>query len=152
MAVVLDTCVILDCLLENRSRHADAVRLAKALQECGEVALIPMNACFEITSGICCEKRTQGKTPKLGELEDLPCKQKLIPIDTDFLRDYFFDPLGRGQLIDLKGGDMILVAMALRHGATLITEDKKMGKVARDLGVRVQSIAEYLALTAAAAK
>ena len=146
MAIVLDTSVIIDCLLAHRPRHANAVKLANVLRERGEVALIPMNAFFEIVSAVSCDKRTSGAPPKTGELEELPCQQQLIPIDADFLRDYFFDPLNRGQLIDLKGGDMVFVAVALRHDATLITEDVKMGRVARKLGVRVQSITECLAV------
>jgi len=85
MAVVLDTSVIIDALLEHRPRHAIAVKLVAALRDRGEVVLLPMNVVFEITSAVSCEKRIRGTPPKLCVHKELPCEIQLIPIDNDFL-------------------------------------------------------------------
>jgi hypothetical protein len=59
--------------------------------------------------------------------------------------DYLVAPAKQGKIIDLKGGDMIFVAIALGLAITLITEDRRMGKKAKQLGFIALSISEYLA-------
>jgi predicted nucleic acid-binding protein len=144
MALVIDTSVMIDMLIEHRPRHEEAIEFAHLISRMDEIALTPMHMFFELLSAVMCEKRTHGAPPKTGEFEGLPCRQQSIPIDNDFLRDYLFEPMSKGEFIDLGAGDMIIVAVARKHRVPLITEDKKMARISKELGVDVCSIQEYM--------
>jgi predicted nucleic acid-binding protein len=146
VAVVLDTSVIIDSFAPHRPRHASAQRLVHLLKENGHEVLLPAHALLEMTSAIMCEKKRLGVPVKGLKVDQaLPCQLHMIYIDKTFVNDYFLEPLSRGQFIDTAGGDMVFVAVARKHAVPLITEDVKMAKVARAVGVNALTIAEYLA-------
>ena len=104
-----------------------------------------MHAMFELVSAIQSDKRSKGAALNLGEFgKKLPFRFDLISIDYDFFNHYLLDPLSQDQLIGLKAGDMIFVSLASGKKATLISEDERMIKVARSVGVRAVTTDEYL--------
>jgi len=144
--VVLDTSVLMNCLFSDRPQHTEAVQLAKYLGMLGSIAFVPAHAYFELVSAAACHKRVDGKPLTLGSFKKmLPFGWFVVAIDLAFVNEYLITPAAAGILIDLKGGDMIFVALALRHQLTLITEDVKMMRVARQVGVPAMRITEYLA-------
>jgi predicted nucleic acid-binding protein len=62
-----------------------------------------------------------------------------VPIDLAFVTKYV-----RGEVPDLKSGDMIFVMLAKVDGLDLITEDGRMISEARRLGTSAYTIGEYL--------
>ena len=101
-----------------------------------------MHGFFEITSAIMCEKRLSGGKGLKGNdsiSENAPIRFIHIPIDLEFVTKYAI-----GEVPDLKSGDMIFVAFARAEGLDLVTQDDKMYKEARRLGVAVYRPDEYL--------
>jgi predicted nucleic acid-binding protein len=141
--VILDTSVMMDILLKDREAHDEAARLAKHLIERNVPIAMPMHAFFELTSAIMCEKRTHGGSLVNSAAEVLNENRQLkmvpVPIDLAFVNKY-----ATGEAPDLRSGDMIFVVLAKVDGLDLITEDDKMLKEAKRLGVSAYRIAEYL--------
>jgi predicted nucleic acid-binding protein len=71
--------------------------------------------------------------------ENDPLQITPIPIDETFVTKYY-----AVDLPYLKAGDLIFVAMAKGDGSVLITEDDTQYKKAKEAGVTVYRIKEYL--------
>ena len=143
--VVLDTAVLMDRLFSDRRQYTEAVRLAQRLADLRSTAFIPAHAYFELASAVACQKRVHGKPLTLGVFKRmLPFEWFVVSINLAFVNEYLISPLADGVFIDLKGGDMIFVALAHRYGLRLITEDSKMLSVARQIGFTAMRISDYL--------
>ncbi len=144
--IVMDTCVIFDLLFSERERHADAKKLAELLCKASRHAIIPAHAFFEIVSALAAEKRRrQAPLTAVGSRTALlPFPNTVVSIDLAFVNDYLIAPLASGRFINVSGADMIFVAIALKHGLTLISEDEPLRKRAKDSGVSAMSVSEYI--------
>src|SRR5688500_887924 len=119
--VVLDTSVLMDCLFEDRAGHENAVRMACELAPQYVTAFVPAHSFFELVSAVSCHRRVDQKPLALGALgKALPFEWVIVTIDLAFVQEYLIAPAAAGVLIDLKGGDMIFVALAFRHNLTLM--------------------------------
>ncbi len=143
--VVLDTCVLVDLLIDERPRHALAKKLAEALASSNRNVFIPAHAYFEFVAAILCERRQLGAPPTLVGKRSalLPFSNVVVSIDDAFVTDYLAATMDK--LMDVRGGaDMIFVAIAARHGIRLISEDERMIAAAQKAGVRATNIATYM--------
>jgi predicted nucleic acid-binding protein len=144
--VVLDTSILMDCLFTERLGHARAVLVARTLQRQGWSVFIPAHFYFELVSAILCERRVRSRLLAIGELKGrIPFPYYVVTLDERFAIDYLIPPFAAGQVIDLKGGDMIFAALALGQRMPLITEDRKMRAEVLRLGGWCFTIEEYLA-------
>jgi len=133
--VVLDTSVLMDCLFLDRPGHTQAVNLAKVLKGEKSTVFIPAHYYFELVSGVLCEKRVRKQALSLGEFKrQLPFEPFIVTIDERFVIDYLIRPVADGNVIDLKGGDMIFAALALGLQIPFITEDRKARNKVREIG------------------
>jgi len=101
-----------------------------------------MHAAFEFMAAIRNEVRQLGgrhSSWAAGSDEDERIDIWPVPIDSEFLATY------RTQnLPDMKAGDLLFLAMAAGDGQALITEDDDLIRKARQAGLPVFRIADYL--------
>lgn len=144
--VVMDTCILMDLLFAHRPAHLQAKRLAEVLNASQCTVFLPAHSYFELVSAMACQKRHSLNTPVLvGKREELlPFHTVVVSIDLQFVEDYLIWAAREGHVIDLKGGDMIFVALALRQKIALLSEDEKLRKAARKHDVAAFGIDEYL--------
>lgn len=144
--VVLDTCVIVDLLIQERPRHETAKLLAAMLGASGCTVFIPAHAWFEIVSALLAEHHRKGAPQTfVGRRSNLlPFNNVIVAIDEAFVTTLLIEPLLDGVLIDVAGGDMIFAALALKHGMTLISEDEKLLKRAKKVGVSAVDVETYM--------
>lgn len=147
--VVLDTCVVGDLLFHERPRHESAVKLAAVLGETKRTALIPAHAYFELVCLAGSERRRANNTPltAVGKRSALlPFEHTVVAIDLNFVQHYLLDLAASAPaLFEVRGGaDMIFAAIALRHGAVLISEDAALLRTALASGVDAVDIQTYL--------
>lgn len=122
------------------------MQLTEHLAAKNRTVFIPAHCYFELVSAVLCEFNNERKLLPIGKFKSsLPFQTFIVTIDERFTMDYLVAPANQGKIIDLKGGDMIFVAIALGLAITLITEDRRMGKKAKQLGFIALSISEYLA-------
>lgn len=143
--VVLDTSVLMDCMFAERPRHGRAQDLVAWLAQTRRRVFIPAHSYFELMSAILCEYRRLQKPLTLGKAgAALPFEFFVVTIGLAFVSEYLLTLTGSGKVVDLKGGDMIFAALALRHGLPLITEDARLAKVTRSHGGDACDVDEYL--------
>ena len=138
----MDTSVLVDIALTTRSRHADAVVLAKCLRKLGITIRAPMHVAYEFMSAVRNEVHQSGgrhSSSAAGSNETERIDIWPVPIDAEFIERY---PTGR--LPDVRSGDLLFLAMAIADGQPLITEDQDLLKKARQAGASAFTITEYL--------
>ena len=74
----------------------------------------------------------------------MPFPTVVVSIDLTFVNDYLIAALAAGQLIDTRSGDMIFVAIALKHKLVLVSEDARLLDGARSLGVIAMDADTYV--------
>jgi predicted nucleic acid-binding protein len=137
--VVLDTGVIVDIFVKNRTRHDDAKRLAEFLIRRDIPVRAPMHALFELTAAI---RQTVMNGPVRGNegiTEVHPLRIEYVTMDLPFFNRYF-DP----SIPYLKAGDLVVVCLAKGDNAILISEDDRQYAAAEASGVEVYRIAAFL--------
>lgn len=146
--IVLDTSVLMDYLFQDRDRHQVAVELVEVIASDKRMVFIPAHFYFEFISATLCEHRVRQAPLALKNNKDIsrvfPFETCIVSIDIKFVNESFLTLLTAKKFIDLKGGDMIYVTLALSQQITLISEDKKMLDVARKLGTKAMCIEEFL--------
>ena len=142
--IVIDTSVVLDIMLATRSRHSDAKEIGKYIINSGLKVRMPMRGMFEImcaTVNVKIDAISKDQELKGTDAvtEEKPLSFDPVPIDMQFLNDYF-DP----SIPYIKASDLIFISLAKREGAALITEDDKMYNVAKESNVNVYRIKESM--------
>ena len=137
---VIDTCVIVDMLLESRPRHREALRLRREMRRVGARARIPTFALFEFHHAIRQERRISGAKMQWSADPgaEFGVGLELVNIDEAFAKRYL-----DLDLPEIRAGDLVFAAIAKGEGLPLITEDLPFAKVAAKAGIRVLSTAEY---------
>ena len=131
-AVVVDTSVKVAMLFASEPRHKEALQLFNLLTEAKAQLLQPASATFEL---LCAVRRKNAPTNpnKEGQyFESVPLKGTDIFINRAFLVEYMHPDL---PYSGLKSGDLLIFAVAKKHGIPLITEDEKLLKVAKGVGL-----------------
>ena len=136
--IIVDTSVIVDMFLTTSSRHPDAKKILKYLNETQKPVRIPMFALFEIHSALQ-NIKINLKSGKLKFYGEISLDLEPIPIDQDFIKKYLIKDLPY-----LKAADLIFVAMAKVDGCILITEDKEQYNKSKSFGVKSYRIEEFL--------
>ncbi|MBL9178536.1 MAG: PIN domain-containing protein [Verrucomicrobiaceae bacterium] len=138
--VVIDTCVLLDIIDENRPRHAGAAKLWDYIRGAGVTVRTPMHALFEISARL--KNPDYRLTMKMSKAltKSSPLHLDFVPIDESFFQNYYSTDLPY-----IKGGDLIFLALAHKENLPLITEDGDLRKKSSSIGVAVYSIDEFLA-------
>ena len=140
--IIVDTNVIVDMFLEDRSRHSAAMELKKYLDSNDVRIRIPMHAYFEIGAAIQNEALISSPSllrPSSDITIDAPLRVDPIPIDMEFMKKYFHI-----KLPYIKAGDLIFLAMAKGEDAMLITEDDEQYEKAKAAGIKTYRISEFL--------
>lgn len=141
--LVLDTCVIVDMFITTRPRHSIASRLHREMVDSGSVAKVPAFAMFEISHAFKQEKRLNDAKlmaknhSNAGEESGLTLE--LVPIDQDFIQQYF-----SLELPELRAGDMVFAALAKGQSLPLVTEDQPLIKKVSECGIQAFTTSEYL--------
>ena len=143
MLVVVDTSVLVDIFLKSRPRHADGKQLGRLLMDKNFTVRVPMHAMFELASAMKNEKVTSHQDSSMPYNEEYTSDNgfRVEPIAID---EPFFEKYLDVNLPYLKGGDFIFLCMAKKDNALLITEDNKLYARAKEAGVEVYRIQEFL--------
>ena len=139
MNLILDTSVIIDIVLESRPRHPEAIKLGDYIKRNGIFITLPTHALFEIHSAMKLERMNPPTIPSYFFTEDSPLRMKQVYITQEFFEKYFSPDLPY-----MKAADLIFVSMAKVDGIPLITEDLTQYKKAKEGGVKVYRIKEFL--------
>jgi predicted nucleic acid-binding protein len=140
--VILDSCVVVDMFMVTRQRHEQAKQLRLEIIKANVTVRMPSFFLFEVSHALRQEKSlSNGKLIDrgVGGVEN-GLSFETVPIDDAFIRKYF-----DVSLPEMRAGDLIFAALAKGDGLPLITEDKKLRKLAQAAGIRVFTINEYLA-------
>jgi predicted nucleic acid-binding protein len=142
MFVVLDTSVLVDIFLTSNPRHAKASGMKRLIASAGLKVRLPAHGMFELAAAMKQQKisangRALVFNPAISEADPLHIEP--VAVDEKFFEDYF-----SVDLPYLKGGDLIFVALAKGDGIDLVTEDKKQYAAAKQAGVSVFDIEEYI--------
>lgn len=141
--IVLDTCVLVDMFMVSRPRHKVASRLHQEMNSSRSVAKVPAFAIFEVVHAIKQAFRVNnGKMlPKnhqnFGEENGLNIE--LVPVDEKFTQK-FLDL----DLPEIRAGDLVFAALAKGESLPLVTEDQPFYRKAKEAGILVFTISEYL--------
>ena len=140
--VIFDTCIMIDIIVASRPRHSAACRLSKELKSRGIVIIMPMHGYFEMISATKHEVRKSARLDMFNsaERESERLDFCLVDIDKEFVIKYSATdlPIGMGA------ADGIFTAMAKIDQMDLVTEDIKHYQHAKNYGVSVYKINEYL--------
>ncbi len=142
-AVIVDTSVLVDFALETSPRHADALNLIRRLVDRRFRIRVPFHAAFEFQAACRRSIRFEGgrhTTHANSRDRSLVVPLHLVPIDTAFLEHYV-----TVDLPHLKAGDLIFLALARADNVPLVTENQQLYDKAREVGVKVFKVGEYLA-------
>jgi predicted nucleic acid-binding protein len=146
--VIVDTCVLADCLFKERPRHSLALGLVEELKHRSCTVVVPAHSFFELISVALSEKHRRGTPLSLSSFgKDLSVPIEMVAIDLPFIQSYLIEPAGSGIIIEGGGADAIFISIALKRGLPLISEDDKMLKRARAVGVSGHTIHEFLRTT-----
>jgi len=139
--MVIDASVLTDMFISERKRHDAAKKLAKHIKNQNIRVILPMHAIIEIKSAIEQERKQSSSTNLALDTfpEENPLEFKMVPIDDNFIADYFDKSIPH-----LRAGDLIYVLVAKKYSCPLITEDKAQYKVAKRIGLETYKIVEYL--------
>jgi predicted nucleic acid-binding protein len=137
--VVIDTCVILDMFLTNRSRHVTAKRLLDCLVRDKTRVVLPFTGLFEGIASFTREQAHHGRV-SVDPSQNASLEFSLIPIDNAFFNRYH-----RKDLPPLRTGDLLLFVIAERDGHPLITEDDELYTMSKAAHIAVFRTAEYTA-------
>lgn len=140
--VIVDASVLVDFVLENSTRHNDAIKLFKFLIERQVRIRIPFHGAFEFQSAIIRNVRFEGSSQaphSEKNHQELKVQMYAVPIDQAFM-----DLYPTGDLPHLKAGDLIYLAMAKADKIPLITEDQELYDKACEAGVNVFKISQYV--------
>jgi len=137
--IIVDTSVLVDIFLETAARHPEAKKLGSFLVAKKVDIKLPMHGMFELACSLKNKKATGSYKLQSGITKDSPLRITRIPIDEKFFEEYFDI-----NLPYLKAGDFIFIAMAKKDAAILITEDNKMFDRAKEAGIEVYKIKEFI--------
>lgn len=138
--IVVDTSVMVDMLLSIRTRHPEALTLAKQFRHFGFQPTLPCHAFFEIATAIRNERmQKEGKISMGIFTKEFPLGVKIIPIDMQFVHEHIDHTIPY-----MKAGDLIFVAIAKKQGLAIVTEDKLQYERATQGGVKAFTIKQFL--------
>lgn len=138
--MVIDASVLTDMFLTDSPRHHNALELVKFIQSNNIIVTIPMHAVLELKCAIANVKLNSGSgdlTAFFSESSPLPINT--VPIDNNFFHEYMDITVPY-----LKAGDLPYILVAKKKNIPLITEDEKQYRVAKQSGVNVFTIKEFI--------
>jgi predicted nucleic acid-binding protein len=143
--ILVDSCVFINAFKDDSIHREECLGLLEYISQAGQSITMPAHGWFEVW---CSLKRIEHIDKKFKGISidgrwNYPIE--LIHIDDEFIRKY-----GNVQIPYIKAGDHIFIVVAYVNHYPLVTTDKKMKKIAKELGISVFSPAEYLDLKDAA--
>ena len=138
MTLLIDSCVFIDAFDPSSDNYEVSLGLLNELKRKHVLITMPAHAWFEVQCTLQ-NMITQGRFSGAEIQGAMNYPLKLIHIDDHFIEKY--------KMIDIpyiKAGDHIFVVVAKVNDHPLVTNDKKMHKVASSCGVRVFFAKDYL--------
>lgn len=144
--IIVDSCIFINAFKRDSEFRQDCIELLQSFISKKQTITMPAHGWFEVW---CSLKRISREDkefsgPLLGGLMQYPIE--LIHIDADFILKY-----GNVDIPRLKAGDHIFAVVAYVNGYPLVTTDRAMTKVSKELGVAVYTPGEYLVCSASRA-
>ncbi|MDO9151210.1 MAG: PIN domain-containing protein [Methylotenera sp.] len=137
--ILVDSCVFINALKEDSDHRDQCLAFLEALSDSGRAMTMPAHGWFEVWCNI---KRIENidqqfKGVSINEQWKFPIE--LIHIDANFISKY-----GNVQIPYTKAGDHIYIVVAYINHYPLVTTDKGMAKIAKEIGVSVYSPADFM--------
>ena len=145
MKLIVDSCVFINSMKADSVHRAGCLAFLELLSSTGTTMSMPAHGWFEVH---CSLKRIE-KIDKnfsgspIGGKWNFPIE--LIHIDAEFIAKY-----GNIDIPYTRAGDYIYLVVAHVNRYPLVTTDKGMSTVGKQLGVTVYSPAEFVASQSAA--
>lgn len=138
--IIVDSCVFINALKEDSEHRQQCLDFLAALSSSGQNMTMPAHGWFEVWCNLNRIETIDQKFRGVSINGKWQLPLELIHIDADFISKY-----GNVNIPYAKAGDHIYIVVAYVNGYPLVTTDKGMTKIAREIGVAVFSPAEYLA-------
>jgi predicted nucleic acid-binding protein len=136
--LLVDSCVFIDSFDPQSPNHPAAIELLEELRNRGLLITMPASGWFEVQCALqklTAEQRFVG--PAIGGRMDYPVR--LIHIDKPFIEKY-----AMADILYIKSGDHIFIAIVRIDEYDLITSDVKMIEVSKKCGVSVFEPAQFM--------
>ena len=137
--LIVDSCVFINAFKADSPFRVQCIELLEALKEKKQMITMPAHGWFEVW----CSLRRIEKIDKSFSGPKINGKMnydiELIHIDKEFIEKY-----GNVDMPYQKSGDHIYTVIAFVNKYPLITLDKNLIKVAKELGLTVYTPKEYV--------
>jgi hypothetical protein len=134
MAILVDSCVLIDACTPQSHTHDEAAKFLEELRRLGWRAVMPAHAWFEVQ---CACQRQIADGNSVEGIVNYPIA--LIHMDMDFINTY-----AKADIQYYKSGDHIFMAIAKIDGHVLVTYDAGMIEASKACGIRVFTPGELM--------
>lgn len=136
--LIVDACVLINCFQRPAEQRSVSIDFVERMLKAGKQFTMPAHGWFEV---LC----------NLNRLSDIdrtflpPVFQggMQLPLELIHIDDHFIRKYGNVALPYTKASDHIYLVIAQVNAYPIVTTDKPMGALAKDLGIQVFSPAEY---------
>lgn len=137
MKTIVDSCVFIDTFDPKSSNYSSSLEFLELLSKKKILMTMPSHGWFEVQCNL--EKLKKEKRflgPKI--LDKMNYEIELIHIDNEFIKKY-----AMVEIPYSKAGDHIFLVVAKVNDYILVTRDKNMYRIAKEININVYTPEEY---------